>query len=359
MYSWLHYSYIQASLLLQYSGQGLILYGNQGIGKKKLALALAKNLMCKTPNLENITYNNTKKADIYTHCNTCQSCHLFDIQDHPDFYLLDLGLGSSLNTNLNNAAAIAIASAGMANENQEGKLSLSIGIDAVQNIIQRVQNTPNIAKRIVIVINGIETLTTAASNALLKTLEEPNINVHFILISNHINQVLPTILSRCMHLHVHKPNQQEAQNYLEYYVEHNKHQYQYPRNIHSLYKYQPLKIEAHLQDVYEHVLNFLINPQKNELNIDIKKQTHMQFFLAIVYYWLFDLVNCVLHKNTPRYFDIDTMMSLKLSTSKTVNVHVIFDCWKQINEFNHNKNFAINPKVILAIFVHKYQSIWA
>jgi DNA polymerase III delta prime subunit len=351
MYSWLQHSYIQACLLLQYSNQGLLLHGNQGVGKKILALQLAKNLICNTPELKSINYTNLQQLNIHTelstYCNTCQSCHLFDIQEHPDFYLLD-----SLDARTNDLNDVSANSIKEAKDNKDNKTNKnSIGIDAIQNIIQRVQSTANVSKRIVVVINGIEDMTIAASNALLKTLEEPNTNVHFILISNHIRQILPTILSRCMQLHVQKPNQQQA------YVYFSEQHESLHKDIHALYKYQPLHIDSHdsyIQDMYEQLTNFLLKPHQIDLNIDIKKTQNMQFFLATVYYWLFDLANYALYKNKPMYFS----SIASISASKKFKVQAIFDCWKQINEFSQHQNFAINPKLILAMFVYKYQEIW-
>lgn len=48
-----------------------------------------------------------------------------------------------------------------------------------------------------IVINDIDSATTEASNAFLKNLEEPTENVIYILTATNINNVLPTVLSRC------------------------------------------------------------------------------------------------------------------------------------------------------------------
>lgn len=49
----------------------------------------------------------------------------------------------------------------------------------------------------VVVIDGVETLTTNAANAILKLLEEPSPHVYFFLISHAFGKILPTIRSRC------------------------------------------------------------------------------------------------------------------------------------------------------------------
>ncbi|MDO4679944.1 MAG: DNA polymerase III subunit delta' [Aerococcus sp.] len=53
----------------------------------------------------------------------------------------------------------------------------------------------------VFVINHAELMTTAAANSLLKFLEEPNANVHLLLLTTNRDRILPTIQSRCQIIH--------------------------------------------------------------------------------------------------------------------------------------------------------------
>lgn len=66
--------------------------------------------------------------------------------------------------------------------------------------------------RRVIIITPADAMTEQAQNALLKSLEEPNANTHFILVSTTIAGILPTIRSRCqiMPLHRTSPHQDQA-----------------------------------------------------------------------------------------------------------------------------------------------------
>lgn len=54
------------------------------------------------------------------------------------------------------------------------------------------------------IINQIENATTEAVNALLKFLEEPTSDIYAIITTANINNVLPTIISRCMNIHLKK-----------------------------------------------------------------------------------------------------------------------------------------------------------
>jgi len=71
------------------------------------------------------------------------------------------------------------------------------GIDEIRDLRQRVNYAPNQARYKVYIIDEVHMLTKEASNALLKTLEEPPPYVIFILATTEVHKVQPTILSRC------------------------------------------------------------------------------------------------------------------------------------------------------------------
>ena len=71
------------------------------------------------------------------------------------------------------------------------------GIDEIRDLRERVNYAPNQARYKVYIIDEVHMLTKEASNALLKTLEEPPSHVIFILATTEVHKVLPTILSRC------------------------------------------------------------------------------------------------------------------------------------------------------------------
>ena len=71
------------------------------------------------------------------------------------------------------------------------------GIDEIRQLRERVGFTPSQSRYKVYIIDEVHMLTDAASNALLKTLEEPPPHVIFVLATTELHKVLPTILSRC------------------------------------------------------------------------------------------------------------------------------------------------------------------
>jgi len=71
------------------------------------------------------------------------------------------------------------------------------GVEDIRSLREKVNYAPNQARYKVYIIDEVHMLSTSASNALLKTLEEPPPHVIFILATTEVHKVLPTILSRC------------------------------------------------------------------------------------------------------------------------------------------------------------------
>ena len=74
------------------------------------------------------------------------------------------------------------------------------GIDEVRDIRDKVNFAPVQGRRKVYIIDEAHMLTDAASNAFLKTLEEPPAHVIFVLCTTEAHRILPTIISRCQRL---------------------------------------------------------------------------------------------------------------------------------------------------------------
>ncbi len=101
-------------------------------------------------------------------CELCSSCHLLRENLHPDLSYLSLD-----------------------------KVGGVIKIDQIRELQTIIYRSPQVSKQRVIIINPADKMNIAAANALLKLLEEPPADVYFILIAEHTNTILPTILSRC------------------------------------------------------------------------------------------------------------------------------------------------------------------
>ena len=88
------------------------------------------------------------------------------------------------------------------------------GVDDVRELIERVNYAPAQAKYKVYIIDEVHMLSPNASNALLKTLEEPPPKVIFILATTETHKVLPTIVSRCQRFDFHRLSQKDTEEKL-------------------------------------------------------------------------------------------------------------------------------------------------
>ncbi len=148
----------------------LIFVGAEGVGKKLFALELAKSFVCQNPR-------------DFEACDECSACRRADVftfpkADDKDAYKEvifsehpDIGLVIPYNKN--------------------------ILVDAVRDLEKEANFRPYQAKARFLLIDDADKMNDAASNALLKTLEEPPPTSHIFLITARPDALLPTILSRC------------------------------------------------------------------------------------------------------------------------------------------------------------------
>ena len=90
------------------------------------------------------------------------------------------------------------------------------GVDEVRDIKEAIKFLPSEGKYKVYIIDEVHMLTTAAFNALLKTVEEPPAHVIFILATTEIHKIPSTILSRCQRFEFKNLSQQQLVERLKY-----------------------------------------------------------------------------------------------------------------------------------------------
>ncbi|GAC1652211.1 MAG: DNA polymerase III subunit gamma/tau [Herpetosiphon sp.] len=90
------------------------------------------------------------------------------------------------------------------------------GVDDARDLIEKVQFRPSTARIKVYIIDEVHMLSTAAFNALLKTLEEPPPHVLFILATTEIHKVPATIVSRCQRFVFARHSLTEITTHLEH-----------------------------------------------------------------------------------------------------------------------------------------------
>ncbi|WP_162261986.1 hypothetical protein [Legionella geestiana] len=101
-------------------------------------------------------------------CNTCVSCQQMAVDEHPGVVYVQPEAGTS-----------------------------GIKVDRIRALQEEIVNTPHAGMHRFVRIMPADAMNTAASNALLKILEEPPSHTVFVLVATQISTLAPTILSRC------------------------------------------------------------------------------------------------------------------------------------------------------------------
>jgi len=160
----------------------LLIKGAQGIGKFDLAMNFAQSLLCESP------------ADDGLACQNCSSCRWFEQDSHPDFRLIQ---------------PEALNAAENGEEKSGGKKpSHEISVDQIRELSNFANLSAHCGGYRIVVVYPAEAMNNNAANSLLKTLEEPTDKLLFLLISHKPQQLLPTILSRCLGFTVHTPTRE-------------------------------------------------------------------------------------------------------------------------------------------------------
>ena len=191
IYPWQKNDWVRLQELSKRPAHALLFKGTKGIGKLDLAMNFAQSLLCQHPD---------KSAFA---CGKCPSCHWFDQGSHPDFRLLQpetLSLEGEEGEDFKSMSG--------------KKPSKQISVDQIRGLADFFGMSAHQGGRRVIVIHPAEAMNTNAANALLKNLEEPPQGLLLILVSHKPQQLLPTILSRCLSFALPAPDAASATRWL-------------------------------------------------------------------------------------------------------------------------------------------------
>lgn len=186
IYPWQKNDWARLQELRKGPAHGLLFKGSKGIGKLDLAINFAQSLLCRDPGEANFA------------CGKCSSCHWFEQGTHPDFRLLQpeiLSLDGE--------------------ETESGKKpSKQISVEQIRGLADFFGMTAHQGGRRLVIIHPAETMNPNAANALLKNLEEPPAGLLLILVSHKPQQLLPTILSRCLAVALPAPDAASTSRWL-------------------------------------------------------------------------------------------------------------------------------------------------
>ncbi|MFF0213176.1 DNA polymerase III subunit delta' [Streptomyces vinaceus] len=140
--------------------------GPPGSGRATAARAFAAALQCTSPD---------RALGGEPGCGFCDGCHTTLVGTHADVEVVRTDL-------------------------------LSIGVKETRDLVRRAQLSPAVGRWQVIVLEDADRLTEGAGNVLLKAVEEPAPRTVWLLCAPSLEDVLPTIRSRCRHLTLRTPS---------------------------------------------------------------------------------------------------------------------------------------------------------
>lgn len=200
IYPWQTGAWQQLQELRARMPHAILFYGEAGTGKADFIEAFAQSLLC-----ENV------QADGFA-CGACVSCGWFSQHNHPDYRRVRPEALEDEPPAEGEEGADADAGKKAKSTKAPSK---EIKIEQIRQLADFMNISTHRQGLRVVVLYPAEALNTPASNALLKTLEEPPPGTVFLLSSNSLDRLLPTILSRCRKFALPMPDQAAALGWLK------------------------------------------------------------------------------------------------------------------------------------------------
>ncbi len=272
---------------------GYIFYGAEGLGKKQTALQFIKEIFKQSSPSKNVEERITNN-------------------NHPDFLIIEPD------------SLLATKSSGSVELEKTIKSgSEIIKITQIRNIKTFLsQKSINSEKKIVLIIDA-HLLNEAASNCLLKTLEEPS-NGIFILLTSNLNLLLDTIISRCQIVRFRSFSSKEIKSILKEYLNTSK------LKINTKLKFEdlinsangsPKKLLKNIEiwnDFSDEIMSKLDYPIKNSLEIlEISKSISekLEIFQQI---YLVNLIQTIWWRKTKNIGLVKKLENLKSLLRKNI-----------------------------------------
>jgi DNA polymerase III subunit delta' len=171
---------LQKALRQNVLSHAYLLVGPRQVGKKTLAVELAMALNCRA--------EASRRP-----CRECPACRKIAAGNHPDVQILDL---DSLV------------------ESEDSPRRTEIGIEQIKDMLHSAHLPPFEGNMHVYIINEAGNLSLDAANRLLKTLEEPPLQVVFLLLTENARLVPATVISRCQRLNLNRMKTGDMENVL-------------------------------------------------------------------------------------------------------------------------------------------------
>ena len=279
---------------------------------------LSKSLLCSQPDNQNFA------------CGICQDC-LWMETNHPDLKIVDFdsSIDDSSNSNL---------------------INVSSARDAIK-FLELTSHQKN-GKKIVVIYDA-ERLTISASNALLKTIEEPPNNCLIFLTVKNIANLLPTITSRCRLIYLPKPSIDTANDFLK--TTSNEDLIDYL----EFFNNSPIELINEKENISQ--INTVINELKKGEKIDLMNinaswlDNGLNWIINLLQKWSYEiLLNKISqgYNYFPKYKNIINQLSLNADLKRLLMYQ------KTLNEIKTYAQKPVNKEINLNSAMIEYKKIF-
>ncbi|MFT5642646.1 MAG: DNA polymerase-3 subunit delta' [Janthinobacterium sp.] len=341
LYPWQQDAWLQLQQLRARMPHAILFHGAAGIGKADFIEHYAQSLLC-----EDV------RADGQA-CALCPSCGWFSQQNHPDYRRL-------------RPEALEDEAPPDGEEGGDGSKksakstktpSKEIKIEQVRALSDFMNVSTHRQGLRVVVLYPAEALNTPASNALLKTLEEPPPGTVILLATHSLDRVLPTILSRCRKFALAMPSHQQALNWLVAQG------VQDAGNLLSEQGGAPLAAQAQAQadngsrEQTQALLQFLAQPSIDGALRTAEKlqKSSLGMLVSCLQRWLHDLFSAKLAgkiRYYPRY------QAELIALAAKVHVSALMGVVKRANDRRAIAEHPLSPKLFIEDMLLDYAACW-
>lgn len=198
LYSWLqpYYEQFLATLNSGRASSSIIIAGDEGLGGRYLAVAMAKAYLC-------------QEKTSHGPCNQCRSCLSFDRLINKDVKVAYTSSVDEAKKDLD----FSYDCSGLISR-PASSTARSLRIDTMRKIPSFIYESSAGGVGKVVIIDSAEKMSAGAANAILKTFEEPLPGTMIIMLTKSLEMLLPTILSRASKVVLKDINESEAVEYL-------------------------------------------------------------------------------------------------------------------------------------------------
>ena len=336
LYPWLSKPFLE--LTKNKIPHSLLLFAQKDIGELHFGLELANYLLCESKE---------KKP-----CGQCEACHWVRQGNHPDLFIVVPQV-------LKHQLPFEVQDDLVGEDGEEKKQSKFIRIEQIRNIISSNELGSYRGGKRVVLIYPIEAMQAEAANCLLKTLEEPSNQLHFILLTNQLEKILPTIRSRCHLFSIPRPSIDLAVNWL---------QSMFPEEYSDQVLEQKLLLHAGspfkvISAMHEKALDdSIITQQLSQFKllhsgeiIELLGQYPLIEILNSILKWCFDM-NFVLFGQKPRYFpQLEEQMKTACSN---LNKRSFQQFLASLKDDVRLANHPLFPKVQLDAVLMRYKQLF-